>query len=83
VYWFDDSGRGECRLPASWQIEYLDQGRWKAVAAATAYPVARDKWCNVTFAPVTTTALRLAVQLPPDYAAGVHEWKVSHPEDLD
>ena len=76
VYWFDDTGRGECRLPASWRIEYLDGGDWKAVAATEPYPVAKDKWCAVRFAPVKTTALRLVVQLPPDFAAGVHEWKV-------
>jgi hypothetical protein len=76
VYWFDDTGRGECRLPASWRIEYLVQGGWKAVAATGDYPIAKDRWCAVSFAPVETTALRLVVQLPPDFAAGVHEWKV-------
>ena len=76
VYWFDDTGRGECRLPASWQIEYLDDGNWKPVAATEAYPVAKDKWCAVRFAPVQTTALRLGVQLLPHFATGVHEWKV-------
>jgi hypothetical protein len=76
VYWFDDTGRGECRLPASWHLEYLDGGDWKAVNATEAYPVAKDKWCAVCFAPVKTTALRLAVQLPPNFATGVHEWKV-------
>ena len=83
VYWFDDTSRGECRLPASWHIEYLDQGKWKTVAANGSYPVARDKWCAARFAPVTTTALRLLVQLPPDFAAGVHEWKVNEPGDAD
>jgi hypothetical protein len=76
VYWFDDTGRGECRLPASWRIEYLDGGDWKAVTTAEAYPVAKDKWCAVRFTPLKTTALRLAVQLPPNFASGVHEWKV-------
>ena len=76
VYWFDDTGRGECRLPASWRIEYLDGGDWKAVTTAEAYPVAKDKWCAVRFSPLKTTALRLAVQLPPNFASGVHEWKV-------
>ncbi len=81
VYWFDDTGRGECRLPASWRVEYLDQGDWKAVTATEAYPVAKDKWCAVRFAPVKTTALRLVVQLPADFAAGVHEWKVSEGDE--
>ena len=45
------------------------------------YPVAKDKWCAVRFAPVKTTALRLVVQLPPDFAAGVHEWKVDEGDE--
>jgi len=83
VYWFDDTGRGECRLPASWRIEYLDQGDWKPVAATEPYSVAKDKWCAVRFAPVKTTALRLEVQLPPHFAAGVHEWKVDEADEAD
>jgi hypothetical protein len=82
VYWFDDTGRGECRLPASWQIEYRDGDNWKPVAAAEPYPVAKDKWCAVRFAPVKTTALRLDVQLPPNFAAGVHEWKVDEADEV-
>ena len=80
VYWFDDTGRGACCLPASWRIEYRDGESWKAVAVEGAYPVARDKWCDVRFAPVTTSALRLLVKLQPDWAAGVHEWKVVEAE---
>lgn len=76
VYWFDDSGSGECRLPASWQILYLNGGAWKPVQAQSAYSIKRDQWCDVTFAPVTTTALRLEVKLQPRWAAGVQEWKV-------
>ena len=75
VYWFDDTGRGECRLPASWRIEYLGKRDWKPVTVAEAYPIAKDKWCAVRFTPVKTTALRLVVQLAPGFAAGVHEWK--------
>jgi len=76
VYWFDDTGRGNCRLPASWQIQFLDGSEWKSVAAKGDSAVAKDKWCEVSFAPVQTPALRLAVKLQNDWAAGVHEWKV-------
>jgi hypothetical protein len=78
VYWFDDTGRGECRLPASWKIEYRESGggEWKAVKALNEYEVAKDRWCKVKFEPVTGTALRLVVAMIPDFAAGVHEWKV-------
>ncbi len=80
VYWFDDTGRGACRLPVSWRIEYRDGGSWKPVAAEGAYAVARDRWCDVRFAPVTTTELRLLVRLQPEWAAGVHEWKLIEAE---
>jgi len=81
VYWFDDTGRGACRLPASWQIQYLDGSDWKAVTVKGDYPIAKDKWCEVSFTPVTTTALRLAVKLQNDWAAGAHEWKVVQADD--
>jgi DUF1680 family protein len=76
VYWFDDSGRGACRLPASWRIEYRDGIDWKPVATSSQYPIKKDGWCEVSFAPAETTALRLAVRLQKGWAAGVHEWKV-------
>jgi hypothetical protein len=83
VYWFDDTGRGECRLPAAWRIEYLDRGNWNPVTPTEAYPVTKDQWCAVRFAPIKTTALRLAVQLPPNFATGVHEWKVDEGDDAE
>ncbi len=63
-------------MPASWQILYLDGDAWKPVQAQSFYSIKRDQWCDVTFAPVTTTALRLEVKLQPRWAAGVQEWKV-------
>ena len=81
VYWFDDTGRGACRLPASWRIEYRDGSAWKPVAASSDYPIKKDGWCEVSFAPVKTSALRLAVRMQKDWAAGVHEWKVEEGEE--
>ena len=76
VYWFDDTGGGGCRVPASWRVLYKSGEEWVPVKAAGAYGVAKDAWNAVAFAPVRTTALRLEVQLQPDWSAGVHEWKV-------
>jgi hypothetical protein len=81
VYWFDDTGRGECRLPASWQLQFLNGTDWEPVKAKGDFPVAADKWCEVSFEPVATTALRLRVKMQKDWAAGVHEWKVLEVED--
>ena len=76
VYWYDDTGRGRCRAPASWRILYKSGGAWKPVANTMPYGVERDKFNRVRFQPVRTTALRLEVQLPENFAAGIHEWKV-------
>ncbi len=81
AYWFDDTGSGECRLPDWWRIEYLDGQNWKPVKTAGDYPLALDKWCEVKFEPVTTTALRLKLKLPEKFSVGIHEWKVSEVEE--
>jgi hypothetical protein len=75
VYWLDDTGSGECRLPASWRVLYKDGEEWKPVEAAGAYGVEKDAYNKVTFKPVTTSALRLEVTLPPQWSAGIQEWK--------
>ncbi|MCX6572316.1 MAG: glycoside hydrolase family 127 protein [Candidatus Aminicenantes bacterium] len=76
VYWFDDTGGGECRVPASWRLLYKSGENWLPVKAAGGYGVAKDAWNTVKFAPMRTTALRLEVQMQKDWSAGVHEWKV-------
>jgi DUF1680 family protein len=76
VYWFDDTGGGGCRVPASWRVLYKTGEDWLPVKAAGDYGVAKDAWNTVKFAPVKTTALRLEVQLQKDWSAGVHEWKI-------
>ncbi|OGD28739.1 MAG: six-hairpin glycosidase [Candidatus Aminicenantes bacterium RBG_19FT_COMBO_65_30] len=76
VYWFDDTGGGECRVPVSWRILYKVGEDWRPVKAAGEYAVTKDAWNTIKFAPVRTTALRLEVQMQKEWSAGVHEWKV-------
>jgi len=76
VYWFDDSGRGEVRVPASWRILYKDGDAWKPVVSAGPWGVERDKYNTVAFKPVTTSGLRLEVTMQPAWSAGVEKWKV-------
>ena len=77
VWWFDDTGRGECRVPASWRLEALKpDGTWAPVDGVSAYLVAKGVPSEVTFTPVTTKALRLKFQLPPQFSSGVYEWEV-------
>lgn len=76
VYWFDDSGTGECRVPKKWHLEYRDGDDWKPVDASGPYGVAQDAFNTVAFEPVTTEALRIVVQLQPKFSGGVLEWRV-------
>jgi hypothetical protein len=76
VYWFDDTGTGECRVPLSWRLLYREGGQWKAVENLEPYGVGKDRYNRVSFKPVTTTGLRLEVSLQPTWSAGIQEWKV-------
>jgi hypothetical protein len=76
IYWFDDTGRGGVRVPASWTLLYKDGDGWKPVAATDRFGVARDTWNVLTFEPVETSALRLEIVMQPGFSAGVQEWKV-------
>jgi len=77
VWWFDDTGRGECRLPESWRLSYqTPDGAWLPVEGALAYSVSTEKPSVVAFTPVTAMAVRLDVQLRAGFSAGVFEWAV-------
>jgi len=76
VYWFDDTGRGAVRVPATWRILYKEGAQWKPVQASGPYGVARDAFNRVTFTPVKTSALRIEVTMQPKFSVGLQEWKV-------
>jgi hypothetical protein len=76
LYWFDDTGRGGVRVPASWRLLYKDGAQWKPVEGASGYGVVSDQYNKVTFKPVTTTGLRLEVTMQPKFSAGVQRWRV-------
>jgi hypothetical protein len=76
VYWFDDTGRGGCRVPESWRVLWRDGGQWKAVQDGTRFPVAKDRYNIASFAPVTTDAVRLEVQLKKGFSGGILQWRL-------
>lgn len=76
VYWFDDTGRGQCRVPAAWRLLRLDGAEWKPVAASGAFGTAADGYNETGFEAVETTALRLEATLQPGYSGGILEWKI-------
>ena len=76
LYWFDDSGRGQCRVPESWRLLYRDGKEWRPVRTTDRFGVELDRMNSVSFEKVETDALRIEVKLQPDFSSGVLEWKV-------
>ena len=77
VYWFDDSGKGHCRIPASWKVQWraAKNASWQGIDIAG--PVAKDKFCAIDFPqPVKAQALRLAIKLQKEWSGGILEWKI-------
>lgn len=76
VYWFDDTGTGECRVPKSWRALYKSGEKWLPVKNSSPYGIEKDKYNTVRFTPVNTKALRLEIQLPEKFSSGIQEWRV-------
>ena len=76
VYWFDDTGRGEVRVPARWRVLYRDGDHWTPVETTAVHGTAKDAYNTVRFTPVTTSGLRLEVTLQEKWSAGLQEWRV-------
>lgn len=77
IYWFDDTGRGECRTPESWKLFYRDGEDWKPVENPSAYGTELGKMNKVTFTKVKTKGLRLEVKQKQNWASGIYEWSVN------
>jgi DUF1680 family protein len=82
VYWFDDTGIGRCRVPASWRLLWRDGSEWKEVklTGGSSYGTALDRMNTITFEPVTARELKLEVRLQPDFSGGILEWEVFGPK---
>jgi DUF1680 family protein len=76
IYWFDDTGIGECRVPQSWRILYQLGNDWKPVYTTDGYGTEKDRYNRVVFETVRTAAIRLEIQSQPDFAGGIHEWRI-------
>jgi hypothetical protein len=76
VYWFDDTGIGECRLPKSWQVLWRQNGEWKPVTHPNGYGCEGNRYNRTTFDAVETDGLRLDVVLPERFSSGLLQWKV-------
>lgn len=76
VYFFDDTGRGHCRVPESWRVLVRRDGQWRPVEASAPYEVVKDGWSRAEFAPVRAEAVRVEVRLREGYSGGILEMKL-------
>jgi hypothetical protein len=71
VYWFDDTGSGQCRVPATWRVLWLDGDTWLAVDQPTQYGVLTDTFNTVQFTPVQAQRFRVEATLRPTFSGGI------------
>jgi hypothetical protein len=75
VYWFDDTGQGNCRVPDSWKLLYRADDRWEEVPNPSGYGTDKDQFNQATFTSVETTGLRIEARLQAGYSGGILEWR--------
>ncbi|MHC4654718.1 MAG: glycoside hydrolase family 127 protein [Planctomycetota bacterium] len=74
VYWFDDTGRGACRVPKSWKVLYRNaEGNFKPVENSTPYLTKKDTFNKVSFEPVETNGIKIEIVLQERWSSGVQE----------
>lgn len=73
TYWYDDTGTGECRVPAGWKVLYRKGKEWKPLPSPSRSGVLPDRPNEVRFPPVRTTGIRLEVRLQEGWSAGLYE----------
>ena len=79
VYWFDDTGIGQCRIPVAsrLQVQTEANGVWQDAPTKEPIPVKADTFCHAELTnPKQIIAIRLLVDLQPGFSAGVLEWRL-------
>jgi DUF1680 family protein len=77
VYWWDERRiNAHCRVPQSWRLLYQSGGAWNPVTSVSDFGTEMDRFNRVAFDAVETKALRLEVQLQPEWSGGILEWRV-------
>jgi len=75
VYWFDDDQGID--LPASYTIQYWDGSAWVNVSGASGLGLLANQYNTTTFAPVTTTQIRLNITAKATTSTGIESWRAN------
>jgi len=78
LYWaLHDEDQNPGKLPKSWRLLYRDGEDWKEVTSPAGYPATADQLTSVEFNPITTSGLRIEVQLQDGATAGLYKWGIN------
>jgi DUF1680 family protein len=81
ILWYEDASQGGgCDYPQSFSHEYWDGSSWQPLELLHDYMNMIDLYGGhftiLRFSPVTTTKVRLQVQLKPGKSGGILEWRL-------
>ena len=78
IYWFDDTGHGECRVPKSWVLQVRDASGWTTVPLKSneKFGLKLNAWNEIHFAPTAGREFRILVDQQSNWASGMHEWQI-------
>jgi DUF1680 family protein len=78
VYWFDDTGKGGCRVPAEWAVDVNDENAAPVPTAGDVPgPGFKDTWDTRSITPVRTDCVRIRITQREGFSSGVLEIKVN------
>lgn len=72
IFWFSDGGG--CKAPQAWRLYYWGDEKWIEVNKKNEYGVQLNIINTTDFEPITTTAVKIEIDLPKDCSSGIHEW---------
>jgi len=76
VYWFDDTGSGQCRTPVSWRLYFHDGTSWKTVETPHEHGVLKAQFNELSFPEIETDGLKIEAELQSGFSGGILEWRV-------
>ncbi|MEW6196376.1 MAG: beta-L-arabinofuranosidase domain-containing protein [Bacteroidota bacterium] len=76
IYWFDDTGDGECRIPKAWKVFYMEGDKYIQVYAPDGYEIEKDGFCKTIFETVKTSKIKIEIESQAEFAGGIHEIKI-------
>jgi hypothetical protein len=60
-------------VPQSWKLLYKDGSQWRQVIDGNGYATEKDMFNRTAFQSVTTTAVRMEIQMQDNWSGGILE----------